>query len=527
MVSRPARFGACATICTSLVRTDVLTAATPSMLSPGQRIRVGDDTATIRFAGNIPPWPNTLAYGIEWDNPKRGKNSGTLDGILYFQTEIEGAGSFIKASNRNIHAPVTFMSALMKRYAGEDNVHALEKSIAFGLKVVENYGFEKLNTIQRNVFLLKEVMLDKQDIGMCTDLPMFPLTELLDLSYNLLHDWTHVEHILHLFLGLQSLNLNGNRFVGLPQLSTGTKLHTLLLADAGITRQQLQLLVLPNIRTMCLASNNLTSEDCEQMNISKLSKLDLSFNNLDSIPLLISTCSVSSLAVAYNNIQLTSDNTFPSVTTLDIRNNNINHWDEIDHISKMFPSLEDLRIEGCPLFENLSVDVITINLIARLECSGSHLSTYKIKRLNGSLLLSKEIQNAELYFISKVRQGQIVYANKSRWENLLKKNGLSNTRIIHQSEMSDKVLLHVSILNDSIEPLTSRVFLKSNSVLRLKGVISRYLDRPIFDFVVFIPGDDSDPYGVTTVRYLEDDATTLQSLGLQDDQKIFISWKGH
>lgn len=494
------------------------------MLVSGQRIRIGDDIATIRYVGNIHPWPNILAYGIEWDNPRRGKNSGTLDDIQYFHTEVEGAGSFIKASNRNIHAPVSFMSALTRRYTGEENVHALEKTIAFGLKVVENYGFEKLNTIQRNISLLKNVMLDKQDIGQCFGLPQFPLTELLDLSYNLLHNWTDVKHILRLFLDLRTLNLNGNKFAGTPKLSIGEKLENLLLADAGLTRQQLKAMVLPNVRTLCLASNHLTSDDCELIHMSLVFKLDLSFNELSVVPLSISASSVSNLALAYNNIQLNSKTSFPSVTVLDLRSNNISDWDDIEQIPILFPSLEDLRIDGCPLFESLSVEEITINLVARLECTSSNDMRRKIRRLNGSLLLSREIQNAELYFISKVRQGQIVYRNKDRWTYLLEKNGLTDTHISPLSEASDKVQLHICKVADSVETITSRVFLKSNTVLRLKGVISRLIDLPIFEFVVFITNNESDPHDATAARYLEDDTTTLQSLGLQDDQKIFISW---
>lgn len=494
------------------------------MLVPGERIRVGDDAATIRYSGNLPSWPNTLAYGIEWDNPIRGKNSGTLDGVRYFQTKIEGAGSFIKASNRNIQLPVTFMSALINRYAGDDNVHALEKSIAFGLKVVENYGFEKLNTIQRNVFLLKNVMLDKQNIGLCPDLPEFNVAELLDLSYNLLHKWEDVERILRLFPQLQSINLNGNRLSGSPKLPTGTRVHSLMLADTGLSQQQLRLLVLPNVHTLCLAGNHLTSENCNLIYTKGLSSLDLSFNNLDSIPLSIASSSISSLAVAYNNIRLTPGTTFPSVTSLDIRDNNITEWDEIDHLSKVFPSLENLRIDGCPLFENLLLEETTINLIARLECTSSDNDRKKIRRLNGSLLTRAEIQNAELYFISRVKQGKLIYTNDSRWSQLLEKNGLTNTKIIQLSELSDKVLLQIFSPTKPVEFIMSRVFLKSNSVLRLKGVISRYLDRPIFDFEVFITDSNNDPYDKSTARYLEDDTTTLQSLGLQDDQKIFITW---
>ena len=37
---------------------------------------------TIRYIGNLPVWgTNTVALGIEWDDPSRGKNNGDLNGI--------------------------------------------------------------------------------------------------------------------------------------------------------------------------------------------------------------------------------------------------------------------------------------------------------------------------------------------------------------------------------------------------------------------------------------------------------------
>lgn len=507
------------------VRALISSVATFLMLSLGQRICVGVDVATVKYVGHIPQWPNTITYGIEWDNPTRGKNSGILDGVQYFRTEIDGAGSFIKASNKKIHLPISFMNALIHRYGGEENANALKRSIFLGLKVVENYGFEKLNTIQQDISLLKTVMLDKQDIGSCLDLPSFTVVELLDLSYNLLYNWSDVRHILQLFPKLRTLNLNGNRFVGTPPpFQTNEYLETVLLADTKITQQQLRLLILPHVRTLNLASNRLTSEACECINMVRLSKLDLSFNCLLEIPSSISGSSICELALAYNRVKLSSRIQFPSVTVLDLRGNDISNWDEIDQIAVIFPSLEELRVDDCPLFEKLSQEEITTSLIARLECTGSHKANHKIHKLNGSYILNQEIQNAELYFISKVKQGEIKFTNNRRWLHLLRKNCIANTQISVRLEFSDKILLHVFEIKNSIKNVFSRVFLRSNTILRLKGIICRCLNLRISDIIVFVTDNESDPFDTAAVRYLEDDTTTLQSSGLQDDQKIFVSW---
>jgi tubulin-specific chaperone E len=71
-----------------------------------QQLRIGRrylhvaslEPCTLRFIGHLPSTSDesTTWLGVEWDNPSRGKHSGTHQGIQYFETEQEGAGSFIK-----------------------------------------------------------------------------------------------------------------------------------------------------------------------------------------------------------------------------------------------------------------------------------------------------------------------------------------------------------------------------------------------------------------------------------------------
>jgi hypothetical protein len=54
-------------------------------------------------------------FGVEWDDPGRGKHDGTTGGTQYFVCPV-GQGSFVK--ERKIDAKVSLSAALVYRYCG-------------------------------------------------------------------------------------------------------------------------------------------------------------------------------------------------------------------------------------------------------------------------------------------------------------------------------------------------------------------------------------------------------------------------
>ena len=86
----------------------------------GDRLKIGGYFCTIKFIGVIKPWPSVKAYGVEWDDHSRGKHSGTIDDIHYFDVQIPNSGSFLKESK--IKSPgvrrITFYEALSEKYGG-------------------------------------------------------------------------------------------------------------------------------------------------------------------------------------------------------------------------------------------------------------------------------------------------------------------------------------------------------------------------------------------------------------------------
>ncbi len=53
-------------------------------LGIGSRLSYKGELCTINYIGEIPAWPGVTTYGLEWDNPSRGKHNGTYKGNTYF-----------------------------------------------------------------------------------------------------------------------------------------------------------------------------------------------------------------------------------------------------------------------------------------------------------------------------------------------------------------------------------------------------------------------------------------------------------
>lgn len=473
----------------------------------GDRISVDKYIGTVKFVGNLPQWgPNALAYGIEWDDLSRGKNSGELDGTQYFTTSVAGAGLFIKASNKKIDTPVSFMDAINWRYCSDENEVVIDKAISFGSKTVEKYGFHKLNMIVKDVQSLDTVMLDKKRVKFAGQMESFPKTESMDLSYNLLTSWSELDRIIQHFTNLKSLNLNGNRFCGVSKLHLPTFLSELYLASTKVSVEQVNQIDLRNIRKLVVSSNGWTCEDAEKLNIQSLDILDLSDNLLEEIPALQR---VTHLLLAGNNILEVTGPEMSTTTSLDLRYNRIATWDQIDVVGDIFPNLESLRINGCPVFSNITTEEMTVELIARLGD--------KISSLNGSKIDQEEIRDAELYFISQINMGAITFSNQRRWRDLTAKHRI----YYHQKPVvadSEKVRLLVRLETSPETEIVSRVFLKNNTVLRVKGVVARIIGRSPLDLELFFVYEDH------SRQYLHDDVAHLRSLFLSNNQTVYVSF---
>ncbi|KAI5962849.1 hypothetical protein CANMA_003624 [Candida margitis] len=538
-------------------------------------------TATIKYVGHIPQWgPQILAYGLEWDDSNRGKNNGILKGVQYFTPTIANSASFIKSTNKNLNCDrKSFVQVIHQQYLDVSEHKARE--IKFGNKVVEELGWQQLNQYQSRLQNLYSLSLDHQLIycvandmvgdvvGNVDDDVFLGLQNLtnLDLSGNLFTQMADIWSIVSRLPNLKVLNINGNRFASYEivhgkEYQAGrqdliqSNLHRLKMASTMIPIPQLNSILahFPHLQELIISGNNYTNEDINLLHLvnnRKLSVLDLSYNNLATIPTGLPS-SIQTLNVSHCQIKSVSNTTEPidMIKSLDVRYNKLSTWLDIDNLSQVFPHLVDLRINHNPILDSLSIDEMTCQLIGRFECAMTTTMDNKSIMLNGSNLTASEIENGELYFISKVQSGQYEVNNSMRWNNLLHKYDKTDTdkkELVSSSTQPKRwINLKLKICCNKVKDekaigqqqeegsntanfhsqstmLSNHKFLKTTSILKFKGLISRlYLSNlSILQFTIYYFINEDSNFAT---RYTLDEnwLSCLNDYSLNDNQNIYI-----
>lgn len=524
------------------------------MFKISDRIRTIDNYyGKIKYIGIIETqrWSsNTLVYGIEWDDPLRGTNNGCLDGKAYFDVEIKNSGSFIKCNSKKIsNKRFNFVEALNDQYKTK-NQKNFEEVIYFGNKTVELIGFKKHNEIQSNFVNLQYVSLNNKDINssyhdddkLSKDV-IRNLNSLiyLDMSFNLFNNLEDVWRIIDLIPKLLLLNLNGNRFECFNRTTcfTYSNLRILKLCATNIKVSLLQNNVLKKflqIEELHLSKNRYNDEDLKNIDLSKnenLKLINLSFNNLTKIPEFIQKSFLTSIDLSENKIKIIKKNVIENIKYLDLRGNLIFEWDSINLIYTNFPNLNELRINNNPIFSEISVNEMTINLIGRFECADYKLkNSIKLTKLNGSFLSNEEIISAELYFISKVKRNEISFDIESkRWKFLTQKHDINFNSLdkdnfkTSQSTCTlfkDKISLIITYQRESETVKIKKTFLKSTSILRFKGIISKIIKKNFLDFLLFYYSNEFESQNEKIKITFEDLTLKIDDYILVNNQSIFI-----
>lgn len=490
---------------------------------------------TIRYVGTVPAWGKTVAFGIEWDQAERGKNDGTLQGVRYFQTKKPTSGSFIKSnSNKLDHSRSTFVSAMHNLYGSNE----IQKEISFGTKTTESLGFEKLSRMQSNFSNLRVVSLQRCNISLASatreeleaQLAQLQHLATLDLGYNLFSDVQQVWQIVDQLKGLEELTLNGNKFTGtdiegneLSSPKVCLSMRALHLIDTGLSLAQVGEILkkFPNLQVLTISSNGYHDEDILlSMFPSSLRSLDLSFNELTNIPNFpnLTTVNLSNNRIKHCSVPHNAS----QVKVLDLRYNEIDSWDEIDSIYLSFTNLLEIRINGNPILQDLSIDDMTINLIARLDCSHERTGT-GISKLNGTYLSKDEITNSELYFIAMVQKGTYKYNLLSkRWKQLASKYNIRLETVAREvkevTKLQSKILSLQVVIDDKI---IERTFLKTNTVLKVKGIIGRLIQIPVVNIQLkyFITEAEDEGH---MEKIMDDNFAMIDTYDLEKGQKIYI-----
>jgi len=83
----------------------------------GRKGLVGTHRCTVRYEGSV-QGHDGLWYGLEWDDPTRGRHDGSVDGTSYFKCiQSVNAGSFVRAEKVRFGCSV--LEALFSRYSNE------------------------------------------------------------------------------------------------------------------------------------------------------------------------------------------------------------------------------------------------------------------------------------------------------------------------------------------------------------------------------------------------------------------------
>lgn len=499
--------------------------------------------ATIKFVGHIAPWGDQiLAYGLEWDDATRGKNNGSVNGISYFKPTISNLASFVKSTNKSITwSRQSFVDVVQSQYL---NTEYHDQEIKFGLKILKETGLEELNRRYKNLESIKSLSLDhcliwkawsnkKDELieGGVTDKVFTGLKSLqrLDLSSNLFSDFEQVTRIIARLPALEELILNGNRFTLLllqlscPKIMLSDTLVRLKLASTLLPVDKVNQLTtkFQELKELILSANDYDNECIAKLSFvqnPQLHHLDLSYNKLQRIPKLGILKEVN---LSHNEICILQEQTLDMsnrVEALDLRHNCISSWKEIDTLASVAKNLKRLRINHNPLFDDITIDDMTVQLIARFQCGPSNLN-----ELNGSKLSLSEIENAELYFISKVQSGEYQMPNEDRWTQLLRKY---NKHAIREEQPTFKPWLKLSLLvfdsGNHTEPKHYR-FLKSATILSFKGSISKLLlnNMSILKFKVFYYTNEDSEFAVK--HEINNYMATLNDFALSEGQKVYIS----
>ncbi|GAB7348580.1 hypothetical protein MBLNU459_g6966t1 [Dothideomycetes sp. NU459] len=416
---------------------------------PGKRLSTKGHRCTVRYVGEVEDKQGEW-LGVEWDDPSRGKHSGSYGGVEYFKCRSPqpAAGSFLRPSSA-WDQPRNFLGALRSKYAAtEAEIKDGQPVIRISGKEAEEVGFDKVARQQAQLQNLKIVVLDglliqssSEEISRRNSVvnvvksesieETCPNVTELDLGRNLFESIEEIASICAELDILLSLKLNGNRLRDvsaetqdpLSPLADLAKITTLSLDDMLLQVQELDSILrnFAMLKELSASSNIFKSLDSCRFP-SSLQSVVLEDNDFVSLEdaVRVSECCPQLRALNLKNNQIEtafrSDQGLQgasqsdsrsllamssSLYELDLTYNRIRSWQIIDNLPQVFPRLKHLRISHNPLFENLQA----ADGKALTSADGYMLTIARLpnlETLNYSTVTDKERLNAESYYLSQI-----------------------------------------------------------------------------------------------------------------------------
>jgi len=408
------------------------TASTTSRLV-GSRFECDGSRGTVVWAGMVrikgveePSW-----LGVEWDDPTRGKSTGSVEDVQYFVPARRDVCSYSFLKEHRIRTAMCFVEAIKAKYGPSPPSSGQEEEpdvIVFGPSQgqrvpVEVVGreqvqqrFGQLNTLQ--CASLQDSLFGLWGDSVGRDGIPINLVE-LDLTNTLIRDWGEVIQICKNLTKLETLSLGHNRFLAIPELNHGAynfPLKSLTLNNTNMHWSKAVSICgacFPQLQELHFCSNRLERVDgvygvCAEgkpvaehtltHSLGNLRLLNLEENEIsswDQVWLLSSLPSLEKLILNENKIPLVSHDgersRFPQLKSISLDQNAISEWESVDQLNK-FPQLHTLRLRWNPLNEKMGPGLARMVVTARIA---------KLTLLNGSEVSAAERTEAEKYYLKQ------------------------------------------------------------------------------------------------------------------------------
>lgn len=471
-------------------------AETPINYKVGDRLKIGGYFCTVKFIGAIKSWPSVEAYGVEWDDPNRGKNSGTVDGIHYFDVKYPSSGSFLKESKIKTLGVrrINFYEALLEKYGSPSNGI---RSLTIGGKKIESLGFDKLDAKNNNLKKLRKITLRDSNVATLfqnqneLDIIVRECTSVndLDLSLNLFINVSSLCQFVEPLKSLQTLDISQNKLssgwndLRKYDLSHITKLR---LSSCDLSWENMVKLLknFSALKMLDLSYNKLTYVGIQNLMAGvapTLEELNITGNNLESFPELLAHMALKDLNISKNNISKTLPIAIHSIETLDLSENHFKVRSRIDDLNIAFPSLKNIRLNVNDLKSNgSSADIEDQATFYEVLARFDHVMV-----LNGSICDRKIRKEAEMYFISKVLNGELDYdISLPRWSRLIESYDIDTNTLRSNKINERRQSLVLKIKVRSVEGSDSDLklsILPSFTVRYVKSIICRKLKLDILE----------------------------------------------
>ncbi|CAK4634379.1 hypothetical protein LEN26_004418 [Aphanomyces euteiches] len=394
-----------------------------------KRVQDGDGfRGTVRYEGPIHSKNQAQVYwGVEWDEPSRGKHDGATDGVRYFQTSRPSSGSFVVPDKVTLGRGI--LDALRERYMQnehEDTLVAGKVATAGGnTKNIQLVGVQKIQGKQ-DLGVISKVSLEACKVAYIGNhgelLEAAPHIVELNLGFNLLSSWSEVLKLSSELPELEHLILSGNVLeydVTESNPPAFSNVQVLVMNQTGMSWANILHICrahFPAIRELYISSNGITDEMLHSTPSELLSPalewIDLSHNQItDWTAISTALGGLPNLQqLALNGNQLAKLDArdmagkFPALSTLSLSDNLIAGWSSIDALNAL-PALQFLRMTKNPLLNDMGAGESRMLIIARCQ---------SLVAFNSSEIRAKERQDAEQIYLKRILHELVCFPEAER-----------------------------------------------------------------------------------------------------------------